>query len=151
MKLGLTNVIADPLVRQCSGIHMPLTWKKWRVMSQLMGGSSGKAMCSHIDCWLWRFSCHNTVLKKDWRFLEISVQRGKGCIELLEVSLTRWIGTSIFCKGPYLNDVYTEGGGGLAKWRHSKGGCVDLVLWILPKCRQGGEGVQNPKNCVDVI
>ena len=54
MKLALTNVIADPRVRQCSGIHMPLTWKKWRVMSQLMGGSSGKAMCSHIDCWLRR-------------------------------------------------------------------------------------------------
>ena len=53
--------------------------------------------------------------------------------------------------GPYLNDVYTEGGGGLTKCRHSKGGCVDLVFWILPKCRQGGEGVQNPENYVDVI
>ena len=51
--------------------------------------------------------------------------------------------------GPYLNDVYTEGG--LTKCRRSKGGCVDLVLRILPKCRQGGEGVQNPQNCVDVI
>ena len=31
-------------------------------------------------------------------------------------------------KGPYLNGVYTEGGGGLTKCRRSKGGCVDLVL-----------------------
>ena len=30
--------------------------------------------------------------------------------------------------------------GGLTKCRRSKGGCVDLVLWILPKCRQGGGG-----------
>ena len=33
-----------------------------------------------------------------------------------------------------------RGGGGLTKCRRSKGGCVDLVLWILPKCRQGGGG-----------
>ena len=45
-----------------------------------------------------------------------------------------------FAWGPYLNDVYTEGGGGLTKCRCSKGGCVYLVLWILPKCRQGGGG-----------
>ena len=31
-----------------------------------------------------------------------------------------------------------RGGGGLTKCRRSKRGCVDLVLWILPKCRQGG-------------
>ena len=31
-------------------------------------------------------------------------------------------------KGPYLNDVYTEGEGGFTKCRRSKGGCVDLVL-----------------------
>ena len=46
-------------------------------------------------------------------------------------------------KGPYLNDVYTEGG--LTKCRRSKGGCVDSVLWILPKCRQGGRGSKIPK------
>ena len=33
-----------------------------------------------------------------------------------------------------------RGGGGLTKCRRSKGGCLDLVLWILPKCRQGGGG-----------
>ena len=33
-----------------------------------------------------------------------------------------------------------RGGGGLTECRCSKGGCVDLVLWILPKCRQGGGG-----------
>ena len=39
----------------------------------------------------------------------------------------------------------------MTKCRHSKGGCVDLVLWILPKCRKGGgKGVQNPENYVDV-
>ena len=51
----------------------------------------------------------------------------------------------LLLKGPYLNDVYTEGRGGITKCRHSKGGCVDLVLWILPKCRQGGRGSKIPK------
>ena len=37
-------------------------------------------------------------------------------------------------------------GRGLTKCRRSKGGCVDLVLWILPKCRQGGgRGSKIPK------
>ena len=38
-------------------------------------------------------------------------------------------------KGLYLNNVYTEGGGGLTKCRRSKGGCVDLHLKMLPKCK----------------
>ena len=42
-------------------------------------------------------------------------------------------------KGPFLNDIYTEGGRGLTKCRRSKGGCVDLVLWILPKCTEIGK------------
>ena len=51
-------------------------------------------------------------------------------------------------KGPFLNDIYTEGGRGLTKCRRSKGGCVDLVLWILPKCRQrGGGGPKSQKLC----
>ena len=33
------------------------------------------------------------------------------------------------------------------KCRRSKGGCVDVVLWILPKCRQGGGGPKSQKLC----
>ena len=39
-------------------------------------------------------------------------------------------------KGPYWNDVHT--GRGYLKCRHTKGGCVILVLWIWPECRKGG-------------
>ena len=42
-------------------------------------------------------------------------------------------------------------GGGWPKSRHSKGGCVDLVLQISPNCGQGGEGVKNLENFADVI
>ena len=38
-----------------------------------------------------------------------------------------------------------RGGRGLPKCRCGKGGCMDLVLWIWPECRQGGGGVQNPE------
>ena len=41
--------------------------------------------------------------------------------------------------------IHWGGEEGLTKCRHSKGGCVDLVLWILPKCRQGGRGSKIPK------
>ena len=52
--------------------------------------------------------------------------------------------------GPNLNDVYTERG--LPKCRHSKGGCVDFSTMDLVRMQtRGGEGVQNPENCVDVI
>ena len=43
------------------------------------------------------------------------------------------------------------GGGGYPKSRCSKGGWVNLVLRIDPKCRQGGEGVKNPGNFADVM
>ena len=33
----------------------------------------------------------------------------------------------------------------------SKGGCVNLVLQISPKCGQGGEGVKKSQNFADVI
>ena len=36
---------------------------------------------------------------------------------------------------------------GWSKNRHSKGGCVDLVLDIRPKCGQGGGGYKTRKFC----
>ena len=39
-----------------------------------------------------------------------------------------------------MKDVRKEGGGGWPKSRHNKGGCVDLVLYFIPKCGQGGRG-----------
>ena len=52
----------------------------------------------------------------------------------------------------YIWRLEWEGGEGYPKSRcSSKGGCLNLVLWIGPKCRQGGEGVKNPTNFADVI
>ena len=50
---------------------------------------------------------------------------------------------SEICKGACTYDVCSgRGGGGYPKSRCSKGGCVNLVLWFGPKCRQGGRGGQ---------
>ena len=49
--------------------------------------------------------------------------------------------------GPYLYDVYTERGRGLPKCRCGKRGCMDLVLWIWPECRQGGGCQKSQKLC----
>ena len=38
-----------------------------------------------------------------------------------------------------------RGEGGWPKSRHSKGGCVNLVLEISPKCGQEGRGLKIPK------
>ena len=51
-------------------------------------------------------------------------------------------------KGLFIKDIPTEGEGGWPKSRHSKGGCVDLVLEIRPKCGQGeGGGPKSQKFC----
>ena len=42
-----------------------------------------------------------------------------------------------------------EGGGGLTKAWCSKGGCVDLLLWLVQNAWQGGGGgLKSPKICV---
>ena len=61
-------------------------------------------------------------------------------------------GLHINHKGPYIKDVRSGmGGGGQPKSRHSKGGCVDLLLQLQPKFGQGGRGSKNPKNFADVL
>ena len=45
----------------------------------------------------------------------------------------------------------SEGGGGSWKSGHSKGGCVNFILQISSKCRQGGEGVKKAEKFADVI
>ena len=61
--------------------------------------------------------------------------------------LRRRIMTRKRLRGMYIWCLQWEGVGGYSKIRCSKGGCVNLVLWFGPKCRQGGEGTKSQKFC----
>ena len=103
-----------------------------------------------------RWSIHRSRKQKMSRPRATRIQHAFKLDQLKPVKLILWqmfFNCVTFTLGAILKwRLHWGGEGGLTKCRHSKGGCLDLVLWILPNCRQGGgEGVQDPENCVDVI
>ena len=61
-----------------------------------------------------------------------------------------WMGMKVLGKGPFIKHVRNNEGRGVCPKADidSKGGCVDLVLEIRPKCGQGkGGGPKSLKFC----